>query len=170
MLSWNQPVSARDLFASASMCLMLAPASATAVSLGQPLQFFTGRTEMISTVKVLAKTPYLSRTLGNGRILSDGSLALIQQVFDPGKSPQQRNWTMRRLGPGRYGGTMSEAIGPVLVDEVDGRYRFRFRMKGNLSVEQWLTPLAGGNSAKSNLTVRKFGFRVASSVGVVRRI
>jgi len=170
MLSGNRFAPASKLLAGAALCLVLAPGSATAVSLGQPLLFFSGRTEMISTVKVLAKKPYQSRTLGSGRILSDGSLALIQQVFDEGKSPEQRNWRIRKISPGRFAGTMSEAIGPVVVEQLGGRYRFKFRMKGNLSVEQWLTPLAGGNAAKSNLTVRKFGFRVASSTGVVRRI
>lgn len=170
MLSSNLSAPAGKLLAGAALCLVLAPGSATAVSLGQPLQFFSGRTEMVSTVKVLAKKPYRSRTLGSGRILSDGSLALIQQVFDEGRPPEQRNWKIRKLGPGRFGGTMSEAVGPVVVEQVGGRYRFKFRMKGNLSVEQWLTPLDGGEAAKSNLTVRKFGFRVASSVGFVRRI
>ena len=162
-------VHARSLFATAAICLVLAPGSATA-SLPQPLQFFSGRTEMISTVKVVARKPYRSRTLGNGRILPDGSLVLIQQVFEEGKSPQQRNWRIRQIGPHRYAGTMSDATGPILVEELGGRYRFKFRMKGNLSVEQWLTPAAGGNSAASNVTVRKFGLRVASSVGFVRRI
>ncbi|HEY4070589.1 MAG TPA: hypothetical protein VGM04_03420 [Sphingomicrobium sp.] len=167
-MNWLVP--ARNLFAGALICAVLASSSATAVSLGQPLQFFLGRTEMISTVKVFARRPYQSRTLGTGRILPDGSLALIQQVFEEGKSEKRRNWKIRQLAPGRYGGTMSDAVGPVVVEEVDGRYRFVFRMKGNLSVEQWLTPVAGGDAAKSNLTVRKFGFRVASSVGVVRRL
>ena len=158
------------LLATAAVCLLLAPASATALSLQRPLQFFSGRTEMISTVKVLAKRPYKSRTLGDGRILPDGSLLLVQHVFDEGKSPRVRNWKIRQIGTGRYIGTMSDAAGPIQVEEVGGRYRFRFRMKGNLSVEQWLTPVAGGNAAASNMTVRKFGLRVATSVGVVRRI
>ena len=169
MFSMTRRVNARNLLATATVCLVLAPASAAA-NLPKPLQFFSGRTEMISTVKVVAKKPYRSRTLGNGRILPDGSLVLVQQVFEEGKSPKQRNWRIRQVSPGRYTGTMSDATGPILVEELGGRYRFKFRMKGNLSVEQWLTPAAGGNSAASNVTVRKFGLRVASSVGFVRRI
>lgn len=170
MFSVNWPTTARNLSAGAIICAALSSSSAPAVSLSQPLEFFSGRTEMISTVKVFAKKPYQSRTLGTGRILPDGSLALIQQVFDEGKAPERRSWKIRQLGPHRYGGTMSEAVGPVVVDEVKGRYRFKFRLKGHLSVEQWLTPVAGGDSAKSDLTVRKFGIRVASSTGVVRRL
>ena len=170
MLSLNRPLSARNLAAGPLICLVLAPASATAVGIRQPLQFFSGRTEMISTVKVMAKKPYRSRTMGNGRMLLDGSLALVQQVFDDGKSPAQRNWKMHQIGPGRYAGTMSDAIGPVLVEEVNGSYRFKFRMKGGVSIEQWLTPVPGVEAAKSNMTARKFGLQVATSQGIVRRI
>jgi hypothetical protein len=65
---------------------------------------------------------------------------------------------------------MSDAVGAVTIDKVGSGYRFRFRMKGNLGVEQWLNPLAGGNSAKSVISVRKFGFTVASSEALVRKV
>lgn len=150
--------------------MVLLAASADAVSMRRPLQFFAGRTEMLSVVKVVMKKPYRSRTIGTGRIRRDGSLALLQQVFDEGQPPQLRRWIVRQVRPGHYAGTMSEAVGPVMVDEVGGRYRFQFRMKGNLAVEQWLSPLAGGNAARSSLTVRKFGMQVASSDGMIRRV
>ena len=65
---------------------------------------------------------------------------------------------------------MSEAVGPVQVQELDGKFRFTFRMKGSLAVEQWVTPLAGGKSAESKITVRKLGMRVASSEGMIRKL
>ena len=136
----------------------------------QPLRFFEGRTEMLSIVKVIMKKPYRSRTLGAGRILPDDSLALIQQVYDEGQAPELRSWRIRQLAPGHFAGSMTEAVGPVVVDQMGGSYRFKFRMKGNLAVEQWLTPLPGGRSARTSLTVRKLGMQVATSVGTVRRV
>jgi hypothetical protein len=65
---------------------------------------------------------------------------------------------------------MNEAVGPVDIQEVDGRYRFRFEMDGHLSVEQWLTPEPGWRSAGNSLTVRRFGIKVASSDGTIRKI
>jgi hypothetical protein len=65
---------------------------------------------------------------------------------------------------------MTDAIGPVVIDKVGGGYRFRFKMKGNLGVEQWLVPLAGGSSAKSVTKVRKFGMTVATSDTVIRKV
>ena len=161
---------ARLMGGAAILSLTLLPSAADADSDRAPLQFFNGKTEMVSTVKVIMKKPFRSRAVGNGRILSDGTLSLAQQVFDEGEPTKQRLWKIRQVASSHYAGTMTEAVGPVVVDEVDGRYRFKFRMKGNLSVEQWMTPLAGGNSAKSNTTVRKFGMKVASSTGIIRRV
>jgi hypothetical protein len=160
---------ARKIVGGVVICAAILPAAADA-GIRQPLRFFEGRTEMQAVVKVIMKRPYRSKTLGQGRILRDGSLALLQQVYDEGQAPEQRRWKVRQVAPGRYAGTMTDAIGPVAVDEVNGRYRFKFTMKGDLDVEQWLTPAPDGNSAQSALTVRKFGMKVASSTGFVRRI
>ena len=160
----------RALGAFAICAITLMPSAAVADSDRAPLQFFSGKTEMISTVKVIMKKPFRSRAVGTGRILPDGTLSLAQQVFDDGEPAKQRHWKIRQVASSHYAGTMNEAVGPVVVDEVDGKYRFKFRMKGNLSVEQWMTPLPGGNSAKSNTTVRKFGMKVATSSGIVRRV
>ena len=145
------------------------PSAAVADADQAPLQFFNGKTEMQSVIKVIMKKPYRSRAIGTGRILTDGSLSLAQQVYDEGEPTKQRNWKIRQISPDRYAGTMTEAVGPVTVAEVDGKYRFNYKMKGNLAVEQWVTPL-GGTAAKSVVTVRKFGVKVASSTGTIRKL
>lgn len=144
--------------------------SASAKRLDDPLRFFEGRTEMISTVKLLAKKPYRSRTMGRGVIRADGTLHLVQQVHDEGQRAYDRHWLMRQIAPGRFAGTMSEARGGVIVEEIDGHYRFRFKMKGSLSIEQWLTPLASGTAARSRIIIRKLGMRVGHSEGTIRRL
>jgi hypothetical protein len=65
---------------------------------------------------------------------------------------------------------MSEATGPVAIDQIGARYRFRFKMKGHLSVEQWLAPLPGGKSANNSMTVRKFGVAVGNGEGTIRKV
>lgn len=136
----------------------------------QPLRFFEGRTEMVSTVKVVMKKPYQSRTIGNGRILPDGSLALVQEVREEGKPLVKRHWKIREVGRGKFAGTMSDAVGPVTVNEAKGTYRFQFKLKGHLAVDQWVRPLPGGKTAQSRMTVRKLGMQVASSQGIIRKI
>lgn len=147
----------------------LLPAPATAGSL-QPLQFFDGRTEGNGTIKTLLRKPFKTRSVGRGRIEPDGSLSLVQQIADDGKPPRERRWRIRQTGPRSFAGTMSEASGPVTIDDVGGRYRFRFRMKGNLSVEQWLSPLPGNLSVRSTLTIRKLGVTVGTSDGTIRKV
>jgi hypothetical protein len=135
-----------------------------------PLLFFVGSTESVGRVNVIFQKEYGTHSTGEGRIESDGSLLLIQQVFDDGKSPHERRWHIRQVGPGRYTGTMSEAVGPVMIDKVGERYRFRFAMDGRLSVEQMMASLPGGRLASSSAKIRKFGFVVATTDGIVRRL
>ena len=161
----------RNSAQAAALALMLAlwPVGAQAEKLHSPLKFFEGRTVGQSIVKITMRKAYPSRTSGNGQITSDGSLYLVQQVEEDGKKPFQRVWRMHQVAPGRFTGTMSDAVGPVTVEEVGNRYRFRFRMKGSVNVEQWLTPLPDGMSAKSEVTVRKFGMVVGRSSGMIKR-
>jgi hypothetical protein len=162
----------RALLAALPIALVGASASAEMAASEKhvdPMRFFEGKTEGTSTIKVIMRKPYQSRTSGSGEI-SDGVLSLVQRVNEDGKAPYDRHWRMRQVGPGRFTGTMTEAIGPVTVQEVAGRYRFHFKMKGNLSIEQWLTPLPGGRSARSKVNIRKFGMKVGSSEGTIRKL
>lgn len=135
-----------------------------------PIRFFEGRTEMVSVVKVAMKRPYQSTAISDGRILPDGSLVLVQSVHDERRPAQKRYWKVKQVRSGFFTGTMSDAIGPIVAQEIDGNYRFRFKLKGDLAVEQWLRPLPGGRIAKSNTTVRKFGMTIATSEGIIRRM
>ena len=166
----NIPLAGRSLVPAVLLSLALPFAPAKAERMPEALRFFEGRTEMLSQVKVMMKRPYRSQTLGRGQILSDGSLSLVQQVHEEGKAASQRRWLIRQVSPGRFTGTMSEAIGPVQIEQVRGKFLFRFRMKGKLAIEQWITPLPGGKSARSKVTVRKLGMRVATSEGTIRKL
>jgi len=134
------------------------------------MRFFEGRTESLATVKIVMKKPFKSRSIGRGEIRPDGSLLLVQRVEDEGKPIHERRWHIREIEPGKFTGTMSEAKGPVTVEEVGGKYRFRFKMKGNVSVEQWIAPLPGGKTASTKVTIRKMGITVGQSVGTIRRL
>ena len=158
----------REICLSATVAVLLsAPAAAEKP---EALTFFEGRTESSGTIKILMRKPFKSHSLGRGRIESDGTLVLVQQVQEEGRPPRERRWRIRQVSPQRFLGTMSEASGPVTVDEIGGRYRFRFKMKGNLSIEQWLAPLPDGKSARSSTTIRKLGMKVGSSIGTIRKL
>lgn len=158
----------RLCFAILPLALLAAPADAARLT--DPLRFWEGRTETVSTIKVVLKKAFRSRSLGRGEIKSDGSLELVQRVEDEGKPPRERRWLIRKAGPNRYVGTMNEAAGPVVIEEVGDRFRFRFKMKGNLSVEQWITPSPGGKTGRNKLTIKKMGMTVAHSEGTIRKL
>jgi hypothetical protein len=157
-------------WALAAPILIAAAAPAAAQQQVDPLRFFEGRTQTDGTVKVMFKKPYRTRSFGQGRIEPDGSLTLVQRVEDDGLLPHERRWRVRQVGPGRYTAAMSEATGPVAIKQVGARFRFRFKMKGNLSVEQWLMPLPGGASARNSIRVRRFGLVVATTDGTIRKL
>jgi hypothetical protein len=158
------------LAVAAALTLAMPTGAAAADKLADPLSFFEGRTETVSTVKMVMKKPFKSRSLGRGKLLSDRSLDLVQRVEDEGRPPHERRWKIRQVGPGRFAGTMSEAVGPVTIEETPKGYRFRFKLKDNMAVEQWLMPMAGGKAARSKVTVRRFGIAVFKSDGVVRKL
>jgi hypothetical protein len=149
--------------------LLAAPASSASQEKLDPLRFFAGRTESVGTVKVMLHKPYATRSIGLGEIEPDGSLNLVQRVKDEGKPIHERHWTVRRSAPGRFTASMSEAVGPVAIDRVGDRYRFRFKIRGDLRVEQMLTPLPGGQSARSVSKVKRMGLTVATITGTIRR-
>jgi hypothetical protein len=135
-----------------------------------PLRFFQGRTETVGTVKIMFHKAYRTHSLGAGRIEPDGSLTLVQRVEDEGKAPHDRRWHVRQTAPDRFSASMSEAVGPVTIERVGDRYRFRFKLQGDLNAEQVLTPLPGGKSALSNTKVKHFGITVATTDAIVRKI
>ena len=135
-----------------------------------PLAFFEGSTEGVSTTKIMTRKPYHSRTVGKGKILADGSLFLVQRVTEDDRSPFERRWRIRKVGAGKFSGEMSEAVGPVEIVQIGSRFRFRYKLKKNVSIEQWIIPEASGDSVKSDATIRKFGVVVGTSKGSIKKV
>ena len=158
------------LTVAATASILVAPLASAEQRQVDPLRFFEGRTETQGTVKVMFRKPYRTRSIGSGRIEPDGSLTLVQRVEDEGKAPHERRWRVRRTAPDRFIGSMSEAIGPVMIDRVGERYRFRFKLKGDLRAEQMLTPLPGGRSARNSVKVKRMGIIVATTEGTIRKV
>jgi hypothetical protein len=135
-----------------------------------PLRFFEGRTVVDGTVKVMFHKPYRTHSDGQGVMKPDGSLSLVQRVVDEGKEPHDRKWRVRPVGEGTFTAMMSEAIGPVTIQQVGDSFRFRYKMKGKLSVEQILTPMPDGRSARNVGKVKRMGVTVATTTGVIRKV
>lgn len=158
------------LLAACGVSIPAQAAEVLAAPLIQPLRFFEGRTEGQGEVKVVFKSPYGVSVHGRGQIAPDGTLTLVQDVREQGKPPRMRSWHIRETAPGRYAGTLSDAIGPVRLEVIEGRFHIRFRMKGGLGVEQWLTAAPGGRIVHNSMVIRKLGFTVARLEETIRKI
>jgi len=154
----------------ATVSILASPLASAEERHADPLRFFEGRTETQGMVKVMFHRPYRTHSVGSGRIEPDGSLTLVQRVEDEGKSPHERRWRVRRTAPDRFVASMSDAIGPVAIDRIGDRYRFRFNLKGNFRAEQIVTPLADGRSARNAVKVKRMGITVATTEGTIRKI
>lgn len=126
----------------------------------QPEVFFAGRTEGHAHLKVLFRSTKPVHVIGRGH-LDRGTLVLDQTVMQQGKKPEQREWRLHQLGPGKFAGTLSDASGPVAGDVKGNCLHLTYPMKGGLKVEQRIYLQSGGKTALNRMTVSKLGITVA---------
>jgi hypothetical protein len=146
------------------------PPAADAAQPFDAIRFFDGRTEGQGVLKVVLRSATKIRVESRGRTETDGTLSVRQTVSHGDKPARIREWRIRELSPGRYVGTLSDASGPVVGAVAGNRLHLRFRMKGGLNADQWLTLAPGGRSAHNLMRVRKFGLTVASLDETIRKL
>ncbi|WP_374129693.1 DUF3833 family protein [Sphingomonas sp. 28-62-20] len=135
-----------------------------------PNDFFSGRSEGTASLKVIFRSAVPVRVESLGSINADGALVLDQTVFEGDKPPRQRHWLIRRTGPNRYAGTLSDATSPVIGEVTGNRLHLGFGMKGGMHAQQWLTLAPDGQSAHNIMVVRKFGLTLAVLDETIRKI
>jgi hypothetical protein len=156
------------LAATAAGAATVQPPSASSATL-DPIAFFTGRSQGEGTVDTLLAKPVKLLVESVGRIEGD-SLILDQTIREGAEPPRNRRWIMRPVAPGRYTGTLTDAVGPVNVTVAGPRATIRYRMRGGLDVDQQLTLQAGERTLLNRLHVRKFGIKVATVEETIRKI
>ena len=127
-----------------------------------PVAFFTGRSHGDGLLDQVMKGRRRVTVDSVGKLDANGVLTLTQRIAMAGDAPRTRVWKFKQVAPGRYGGSLSDASGPVETLAVGRAIRIRYPMKGGLKVEQWLIALPGGRALDNRLTVTKWGMRVAS--------
>ena len=98
-----------------------------------------------------------------------GCLPALPSVAPGDGEQHERTWTFERLGPGRLGGTLSDAVGPVEATVEGPRLTLRYPMGGGLAMTQRLTLSPDGRSARNLATVRWQGVPVARLDETIRR-
>lgn len=146
------------------------PPSARPGPVFDPIAFFSGRTRGDGRLSILLRRTRPVTVEGRGRVRADGVLTLDQRVEREGSPASTRRWRIRRTGPGRYAGTLSDAAGPVAGEVEGNRLRLRFKMTGGYDAEQWLTLSPDGRVAQNRMTVSRFGLRVAKLDETIRKL
>jgi hypothetical protein len=133
-------------------------------------QFFVGRTEGQSRVRVMLSGSHGVRDHGRGHIDRAGALVLDQVVEEEGKPARRRQWRLVRGAANRFTGTISDARGAVAGEVWGNVLHLRYRTLEGVSVEQWITLHPGGRTAHNHMTFHRFGLSVATLDGTIRRL
>ena len=127
-----------------------------------PITFFTGATESSGSLKQALSSAKATRVTGFGALQAGGTFVLNQTMTVAGEKPTSRQWLLHQIAPGHFGGTISDAKGPVTIDVTGSRLLIRYTMKNGLKVESVLTIDQGGRTGRNLSTVRKWGMSVAT--------
>lgn len=149
--------------------MLLALALASAPLHFDPLAFFAGHSEGVGRLRIMLHRGRAVHVAGEGRPQPDGSLVLDQTVAAEGKAITRRRWRLRRIAPGRYAGTLTDARGPVTAETRGDRLHIAYLTAGKVRIEQWLTLAPDGRSAANRLTARRFGVTVARLDETIRK-
>ena len=134
-----------------------------------PLVFFEGRLVGEGRLDKVMSGTVRVRVESEGRV-EGGVLHLTQTIHEGDEPPRTREWTMRRAGPGRITGTLTDAEGPVAGTIEGNRLYLSFPMEDGLQAEQTLTLAPDGRSASNAMTVRMMGVTVAALSETIRKL
>lgn len=135
-----------------------------------PLSFFEGRTEGRGLLRLAFGGSKAVHVSGTGVMQPDGTLALEQIVRVGDEPTRTRSWRMRRIGPGRYAGTLTDASGPVSAEMEGRRLHIRYEMKNGMNVDQHLALGPDPATAQNAMSVGMLGFRAAAVEETIRRL
>ena len=160
---WLQFITASLLVPALPGCVSLTNQQPGIVSspIFDPLKFFAGKTEGRGEIKKIFSSPIPLSVHGRGTVDEEGILTLDQEVVEGGKLPRKRRWRIRRIGSNIFGGSLSDAKGPVTITVDGNRMHIAFIMDGGFPVDQYIFLAADQQSAKNIMVVKKLGMRVA---------
>lgn len=134
-----------------------------------PVQFFAGHTTGAAKLHLITGATRSVAVDSMGTPDGHGGLVLDQTIREQGKSARVRRWVLQPAGPNRWGGTLTDANGPVLVERTPSDVTIRYRMKSGPEVEQHLQ-LASAGVASNHLSVQRFGIEIATLDERIRKL
>ena len=151
----------------AAALLIALPGAGSSPAAGQaqafdPITFFTGATDSTGSLKQAFSSAKATRVTGYGAMRGGGVFVLDQTMTVAGEKAKNRQWQLHQISPGHFGGTISDAKGPVTIDVTANRLLIKYTMLNGLKVESVLTIDAGGRSGHNVSVVRKWGMTAAT--------
>jgi hypothetical protein len=153
-----------------SVSILVAALLAPAAGVSALERFFIGTTEGSGRVEMIVGGSHAVRDRSRGRFDAGGALLLDQLVEEEGKPARRRAWRLVRADGNRISGTISDVRGPVAGELAGDTLHLRYRLLEGPSVEQWITLLPGGRSARNRMTFHRFGLKVASVRSEIKRL
>jgi hypothetical protein len=145
---------------------------AAAAPANRPLDmaaFFDGRTHADNDLKVVFQQPHKLIVDSVGH--REGSQFIqIDTVHEEGKPVRTRKWVTHEITPGHYGGTLSDATGPVDIQVNGNTATIRYTMQGGLNVIETMQLQPDGRTLSNNVIARKFGLKFATVQGYIRKM
>jgi hypothetical protein len=154
------------LVAALAACGMTPPA-AHASPVFDPFKFFLGRSHGDAQLKVIMKDYQSVNVDSIGRIEGD-TLIIDQHIVVRDGETRDRQWRLTKDGPGKYSGTLTDAIGPVTAEVEGDRLHIRYTSKDG-QVEQYLSLAPDTKYADNRMTVKKHGIVVATLEETITR-
>ena len=151
------------------MIAALVFAAAVSQAAFSPVEFFRGRTHGEGRLKAVFQSSQTINVDSTGRSEKDGTLVLEQVIKQSGKAPRTRYWRLRQTAPNRFEGTLTDAVGPVRIEQQGDRVHIRYTAKDHLMFDSWLTP-SGPRQVNNRTRVKRFGLVVAHIDEVIRKL
>ncbi|WP_343345729.1 DUF3833 family protein [Sphingomicrobium sp. XHP0239] len=125
-----------------------------------PIAFFEGQTEGSGTLVLVTGKTHRIDVESEGTLRPDGSLELVQRISEGDKPARTRTWIMTDEGDGRYGGSLTDAVGEVEAYTDGNRMTIRYETEGE-RIEQTLALEPDGTTVRNRLDAYKWGLNVA---------
>ncbi|MEO5577802.1 MAG: DUF3833 family protein [Sphingomicrobium sp.] len=135
-----------------------------------PLDFFTGETRGVGSLKVIMKPAVPIRVSSEGHPDGNGGIVLHQTIHEGVKPPRQNRWSLRPTSATTLTGSASNSPGPVRGRMNGNRLQLSYAMKGGMKADQTLTLQPGGERVVSRMSIKRLGITVARVEEVITKV
>lgn len=131
--------------------------------------FFTGRTHADNDLKVVFRST--SKLIVDSVGRQQGSEFVQTDVVHEGNKPARtRVWRTHQIASGHFGGTLSDATGPVDILVRGNSAVIRYTMVGGLDIQETIRLQPDGKNLANHVIAKKFGLTFARVDGVIRKL